>query len=129
VEKANASNVTVNYRSVDVTKAENVQTVFDEIEAAAAAPVRICIAAAGSMCCHRYDELRMLMIMQVQMQHPAIDFQTESVRRIIDINVVGVFNTAQAAARLMRKHGKGGSIILIASMSGSIANRDLYSAP
>lgn len=33
---------------------------------------------------------------------------------------------AQAGGRLMKAHGKGGSIILIASMSGSIANRGLF---
>ena len=39
------------------------------------------------------------------------------------VNVNGVFHTAQAAGREMEKLGTKGSIILIASMSGSIHNR------
>lgn len=44
---------------------------------------------------------------------------------MLDVNVVGVFMTAQAAAKMMIKYnsGKGGSICLIASMSATIANR------
>ena len=41
----------------------------------------------------------------------------------MDVNVNGVLYTAQAAGRQMRRFGSGGSIILIASMSGSIANQ------
>lgn len=37
--------------------------------------------------------------------------------------ITGVFMTAQAVAKEMIKHGRGGSIVMIASMSGSIANR------
>lgn len=40
----------------------------------------------------------------------------------IDVNVCGVLYTAQAAGREMERFGNGGSIILIASMSGSITN-------
>lgn len=37
--------------------------------------------------------------------------------------ITGVFMTAQAVAKEMIRHGKGGSIAMIASMSGSVANR------
>ena len=37
------------------------------------------------------------------------------------MNVNGVLYTAQAAGQQMEKFGNGGSIILIASMAGSIA--------
>lgn len=47
------------------------------------------------------------------------DKQFESV---IDVNLNGVFYTAQAAARQMVKQGTGGSIISTASMSGHIVN-------
>lgn len=46
-------------------------------------------------------------------------------KRMMDVNIVGTFNTIQAGAITMLKHGLGGSIIMIASMSGSIANRGL----
>ena len=39
------------------------------------------------------------------------------------MNVNGVLFTAQAAGRQMEKFGNGGSIILIASMSGSVTNK------
>ena len=41
----------------------------------------------------------------------------------MDVNVNGVLFTAQAAGRQMEKFGNGGSIVLIASMSGSIVNK------
>lgn len=41
----------------------------------------------------------------------------------MDVNVNGVLFTAQAAGRQMARFGNGGSIVLIASMSGSITNK------
>ena len=43
-------------------------------------------------------------------------------RRLIDINLTGSFLMAQSVGRAMMAAGKGGSIILVASMSGSIVN-------
>ena len=48
-------------------------------------------------------------------------------REVYDVNVTGVFLSCQAEARVMLPRGKG-SIINIASMSGSIVNRDLQQA-
>jgi NAD(P)-dependent dehydrogenase (short-subunit alcohol dehydrogenase family) len=42
---------------------------------------------------------------------------------MMSINVTGCFMTAQAAAKQMIRFGNGGSVVLIASMSGTIANR------
>jgi short-subunit dehydrogenase len=42
---------------------------------------------------------------------------------MMSINVTGCFMTAQAAAKQMVRFGNGGSVVLIASMSGTIANR------
>lgn len=42
------------------------------------------------------------------------------------VNYNGVFHVAQACGREMEKYGKQGSIVLIASMSGTIANRGLH---
>jgi NAD(P)-dependent dehydrogenase (short-subunit alcohol dehydrogenase family) len=47
---------------------------------------------------------------------------TPSPHQLMDVNVNGVLFTAQAAGRQMEKLGTPGSIILIASMSGSITN-------
>lgn len=52
----------------------------------------------------------------------AESYDHEKFRRLIDINVTGSFLVAQAAANVMIKNERGGSIINIASMSGSIVN-------
>ncbi|MEV7866565.1 SDR family oxidoreductase [Streptomyces sp. NPDC088124] len=57
----------------------------------------------------------------------AEDMPAEDFRRVVDINLTGVFLSAQAEARVMLAQG-GGSIINIASMSGTIANRGLLQA-
>ncbi|MDO5001944.1 MAG: SDR family oxidoreductase [Eubacteriales bacterium] len=54
---------------------------------------------------------------------PALDISPEAFRSVIDVNLTGVFLTAQAAARLMIKLGKKGSIVNTASMSAHIVNR------
>lgn len=43
-------------------------------------------------------------------------------RRLIDINLTGTFLMSQAVGRAMMAAGKPGSLILVASMSGSIVN-------
>ncbi len=53
----------------------------------------------------------------------AIDISPETFKSVIDVNLNGVFFTAQAAARLMVKHKTGGSIISTASMSAHIINQ------
>lgn len=52
----------------------------------------------------------------------AIDIDPETFKSVIDVNLNGVFFTAQAAAKLMKKHGTKGSIISTASMSAKIVN-------
>lgn len=52
------------------------------------------------------------------------DMDEEQFQTLMDINVKGVFLSCQAEARAMLEHGAG-SIINIASMSGSIVNRGL----
>ncbi|CCM02870.1 uncharacterized protein FIBRA_04983 [Fibroporia radiculosa] len=53
------------------------------------------------------------------LEYPAKQFQD-----VMDVNVNGVLFAAQAAGRQMARFGNGGSIVLIASMSGSITNKD-----
>lgn len=56
------------------------------------------------------------------MNIPAEEMTLEQWKKVIDINLTGVFLTAQAAGKQMLKQGKGGSIINTASMSAHIVN-------
>ena len=58
---------------------------------------------------------------------PAEDMPVSQWRRMIDVNLTGIFLSCQAEARVMLKRGRG-SIVNIASMSGSIVNRGLLQA-
>jgi NAD(P)-dependent dehydrogenase (short-subunit alcohol dehydrogenase family) len=53
---------------------------------------------------------------------PAEDYDPNMFRRLIDINLTGSFLMSQAVGKAMIAAGKNGSIILVASMSGSIVN-------
>lgn len=61
---------------------------------------------------------------------PLLDTPPELFRRILDVNVTGSFLAAQAAARAMVAGGKGGAIVLIASVSGlrGVEGRIAYGA-
>ena len=64
----------------------------------------------------------------IQQVTPAVDYAADDAARMLAVNYTGVFMTATAAARQMLKHRtEGGSICLIASMSGLIANKGLLS--
>lgn len=106
---AKASGLGLSYRRLDVTDEEALTQVFDEIDAEAAAlgaPLYGCIACAG-----------------IQQKVPAIDYPQADFERIQRVNVTGTFLTAKHTARILVKNGVQGSIVLIASMSGQIANR------
>ncbi|CAP66804.1 uncharacterized protein PODANS_4_7010 [Podospora anserina S mat+] len=53
---------------------------------------------------------------------PAETYDPAMFRRLIDINLTGSFLMSQSVGRAMMAAGKPGSIILVASMSGSIVN-------
>lgn len=55
---------------------------------------------------------------------PAEELPLEQWRQMMDVNLTGVFLSCQAEGRAMLAHGRG-SIVNIASMSGSIVNRGL----
>ncbi|KAH9461566.1 hypothetical protein MJO28_009203 [Puccinia striiformis f. sp. tritici] len=95
------------YRRVDVTDENAVQEVCQEIVATDGS-LDICVAAAG--------------ILPVEKR--CIDVTSEEFQKVMSVNSTGVFNTATKAAAAMAALGIPGSIILIASMSGSITNRD-----
>jgi NAD(P)-dependent dehydrogenase (short-subunit alcohol dehydrogenase family) len=95
----------LSYRQVDVRDIPALNKVVEDI-ATAHGRLDGLIAAAG-----------------IQQETPALEYSAEDANRMFEVNITGVFMTAQAAAKQMIKFGNGGSIALIASMSGTIANR------
>ncbi|KAL4928817.1 putative short chain dehydrogenase [Aspergillus undulatus] len=95
------------YRRIDVRDTE---LLHSTIEAIANAEGRLdgLVAAAG-----------------IQQETPALEYTSQDANRMFEVNVTGVMMTAQAVAKQMIRFGNGGSIALIASMSGTIANRGL----
>lgn len=61
----------------------------------------------------------------IQQETPALDYTMEDSDRMFGVNVTGTFMTAQAVARQMRRLDTPGSMVFIASMSGTVANRGL----
>lgn len=61
----------------------------------------------------------------IQQETPALEYTGQDADQMFSVNVTGVFMTAQAVAREMLRLGQGGSLVLIASMSGTVANRGL----
>lgn len=96
------------YRQVDVRDVPALNKVVEEI-ANAHGRLDGLIAAAG-----------------IQQETPALEYTAEDANRMFEVNITGVFMTAQAVAKQMIKFGNGGSIALIASMSGTIANRVIH---
>lgn len=63
----------------------------------------------------------------VQQLTPATEYQEGDVARMLAVNYTGVLMTATSAARQMLRYKCKGSICLIASMSGLVANKGLVS--
>ena len=106
---AKASGSTATYRRCDVTDEKNVTEAMEEIAEEAeqtGAPFWGAVACAG-----------------IQQACAALDYEKEDFERILRVNVTGVFLTAKRAARILVEKKRPGSIVLIASMSGQIANR------
>ncbi|KAE8158974.1 hypothetical protein BDV40DRAFT_274499 [Aspergillus tamarii] len=61
----------------------------------------------------------------IQQETPALEYTAQDANTMFEVNVTGVFMTSKAVAKQMIRFGNGGSIALIASMSGTIANRGL----
>jgi sorbose reductase len=90
--------------ALDVTDVEAVNRTFKKIEQDLG-QIDILVGAAGIV-----DNI------------PAEEYPADQWRKIMDVNVNGLFFSAQAAAHGMIKR-RSGSIVLIASMSGMIVNR------
>lgn len=65
----------------------------------------------------------------IQQEVPALEYTAKDVNTMLEVNVTGVFMTAQAAAKQMIRFGNRGSIVMIASMSAQIANRVCFRPP
>lgn len=61
----------------------------------------------------------------MQQETPALDYTAVDANTMFEINVTGVLMTAQAVAKQMLRFGNGGSMAMIASMSGTVANKGL----
>lgn len=106
---AKKSNLQVTYRRCDITAELELSDCFDQIAAEstlAGAPLGGTIACAG-----------------IQQKEPAIEYPVDGFRRIMDVNVTGTFLTIKHSARIFKAEGTKGSIVMIASMSGQVANR------
>ncbi|KAK0631731.1 hypothetical protein B0T14DRAFT_419110 [Immersiella caudata] len=61
----------------------------------------------------------------IQQETTALEYSAADADKMLGVNVTGVFMTAQAVARQMIERKQKGSLVLIASMSGTVANRGL----
>lgn len=97
----------LHYRQIDVRDAANLDKVISEI---ADKHQRLdgLLAAAG-----------------IQQETPALEYTAEDANNMFAVNITGAMMTASAAARQMIKYECAGSIVMIASMSGTVANRGL----
>jgi NAD(P)-dependent dehydrogenase (short-subunit alcohol dehydrogenase family) len=106
---AQISNLHLSYHICDITNEDEVQRIFAEVGKTAqqlGAPFSGVVACAG-----------------IQQKIPALDYAVADFERIMKVNVSGTFLTVKHAARIMVKTSVRGSIVMVASMSGSIANR------
>ena len=94
------------YYACDITNVDEIRKLFETVTAVTRYPLRGLIACAG-----------------VSGGGPTVDFSIDEVRRILDINLVGTFVCAQAAAREMIKQDVTGSMIFVASMSAHGSNK------
>ena len=96
---------TLDYRQIDVRDVDGLQRIVADIGDKHGRMDGL-IAAAG-----------------IQQETLALEYTAKDANMMFEVNITGVFMTAQAVAKQMVKFGSGGSIVLIASMSGTIANR------
>lgn len=54
---------------------------------------------------------------------PALDLNAEDFQKVYGTNVLGVFNTARAAAKIFHDNNRNGSIVITGSMSAQIINQ------
>lgn len=99
------------YAACDVTSEESVTKAFAKAETTSRHPIRGLVACAG-----------------ISGRAKATEYPTASFRKIIDVNLIGTFLCAQAAARIMHCQNVAGSLVLLGSMSGTNVNRGVDTA-
>lgn len=114
VEKLqNGSSLT--YHATDVTDQNRISSLIVDDIAGKEGRLDLCVAAAG--------------ILGPAEGESCLTYSRKDWERVMRVNLDGVFYTCQAAAKGMVDTGcKGGSIVMIASMSGSITNKVRLSA-
>jgi len=95
------------YRRIDVRDVESLNAIIEEIGTKHGRLDGL-VAAAG-----------------IQQETTALEYTAKDANTMFEVNITGAFMTAQAVAKQMIRFGNGGSIVMIASMSGTIANRGL----
>ncbi|KAL3476984.1 hypothetical protein BJX99DRAFT_257886 [Aspergillus californicus] len=108
---AAAHGLQATYTQCDITDEAATQAALDNIAAVGVErgmPLRGAITCAG-----------------IQQMVPALEYPVEMYRKMLDVNVVGTFIPAKHCARIFKEQGTAGSIVMIASMSGQVANRGL----
>ncbi|KAH8748902.1 oxidoreductase [Diaporthe sp. PMI_573] len=108
---ANKHNRNLSYYQMDITKEQNVFSAFADLVHKLRYPIRGLVACAG-----------------VSDNGPAVEFSVERFRRLTEINLVGTFTVAQAVTREMQKADVGGSMVLVASMSGTVVDKGVDTA-
>ncbi|RKT89047.1 NAD(P)-dependent dehydrogenase, short-chain alcohol dehydrogenase family [Saccharopolyspora antimicrobica] len=104
VGEASAERHGVEFVAADVTDPATVEAAFDHVVRSAGS-IDVAVNNAG-----------------IVHNHPSEDLSTEDWRRVMSVNLDGVFYSCRAAGRRMLEQGSG-SIINTGSMSGHIANR------
>ena len=93
------------YRQIDVRDQEMLNSVVEKI-ADREGRIDGLLAAAG-----------------IQQEVPALEVSAQDSNVMYEVNCTGVLMTAQAVAKQMIRFGKGGSMVFIASMSGTVVNK------
>lgn len=106
---ANETGRRATYISCDVTNEESVEYAFSEATKASRFPLKGLVTCAG-----------------ISGRRPAIDYPLDEFRRIVDINVTGTFLCCRVAARIMHEQSVSGSIVMLASMSGTVVNKVIH---
>ncbi|KAH0829648.1 gluconate 5-dehydrogenase [Fonsecaea pedrosoi] len=103
---AEKSGTIASYYQCDISDLESTYAVFENAVSSARYPLRGLVNCAA-----------------IGWVGPSISFPVDDAKRIIEVNLVGTLVCAQAAARLVKKHGFAASFVFIASMSGYVVNK------
>ena len=106
VEHSKFTGRSLHYLSLDVTDPSSVTKTMEEASRISPQPIRGLVTCAG-----------------ISGREHATKYSHKAFQKILDVNVTGTFLCAQAVARIMHEDRTPGSIVLIASMSGTVANK------